>query len=175
MKRMWSRNELKKIIKTLVESSEWSFEEDVTFNGLVNFKDDVGVDGDFSIDGALSVTGAINGESNPSVKPIYYHPISIASEAGDGSLESRIQIVILDNNSSSYNLTTLTNKLTELMDAGALINANGYIKVDDNLYPVYQFLKLSGEYRVYYHTGSIRGNALISTILTNTSPGFKLV
>ena len=57
MKRMWSRNELKKIIKTLVESSEWSFEEDVTFNGLVNFKDDVAIDGDLSIDGAFSVTG----------------------------------------------------------------------------------------------------------------------
>ena len=76
MKRMWSKNELKKIIKTLVESSEWSFEGDITFNGLTNFKDDVDIDGDLSIDGAFNVTGSINGEANPSVKPIYCHPIN---------------------------------------------------------------------------------------------------
>lgn len=60
MKRMWSKNELKKIIKTLVESSEWSFEGDVTFNGLATFTDDVEIDADLYVDGAFNVTGNVS-------------------------------------------------------------------------------------------------------------------
>lgn len=148
MKRMWSKNELKKIIKTLVESSKWSFEGDVTFNGLANFKDDVYIEGDSSIDGDFSVTGSINGEENPSIKPIYYHPIYITDDTSNN--EKRLSFVILDNNSTAYTFDTFKAKVKELMEAGAFIQCNGYfVKSGIGIFNAYILLKSGGNYYLY--------------------------
>ena len=102
-------------------------------------------------------------------KPIYYHPISISSEAVDGENESRIQLLILDNNSTAYTKTTLIAKLQSLMDLGALINVNGYVKYESTLYPVYMFLKSSDNYNVYFHSTTGRYNVNINTILGSSA------
>lgn len=131
MKRMWSRNELKKIIKTLVESNEWSFEEDVTFNGLANFKDDVDIDGDLAIDGDFSVTGAINGEENPSVKPIYCHPITIDVE--DEASKTHVAMLIFDNSNEEYNTYA---KLVAKLNSIFALNANAVFPITGAIYYV---------------------------------------
>lgn len=97
-------------------------------------------------------------------KPIYYHPIGIWSDEDVDENECRIQFLILDNNSTPYTKATLIAKLQELMDIGAVINANGYLKYDNVCYPVYVIQKAGGEYKVYYHTTTGRANILLSNI-----------
>lgn len=62
-----------------------------------------------AIKGDLTVTGAINGEENPSVKPIYYHPISIWSKVNEENpiKALSLSLVILGNKSTSFTLNRL--------------------------------------------------------------------
>lgn len=83
------------------------------------------LEGDIAIDGDLSVTGSINGEEDPSVKPVYYHPIYFYHNDETLGLLFVLSCCILDNNPNKYTRTTLVTKLKELMDGGALINVNG--------------------------------------------------
>lgn len=93
-------------------------------NGDATFTGDVGIGGDLEVTGN-AVLPSINGESNPSVKPIYYHPIYFYHSDETLGLLFVLSCCILDNNPNKYTRTTLVTKLKELMDAGALINVNG--------------------------------------------------
>ena len=109
--------------------------------------------GDVGVGGDLEVTGSINGEENPSVKPIYYHPCYVYAELNH-AVKGRFTFVILDNNSTAYTLTTGIAKIKELMDIGALIQCNGFIIHDAKYYNVYMMLKSEDHYYVYANSDS---------------------
>ena len=74
----------------------------VTTVGGANVGGALAVTGNASVGGNLTVTGSINGETNPSLKPIYYHPVVIwGQENGDYEGDS-ISIVALTNNSTNF-------------------------------------------------------------------------
>ena len=103
------------------------------------------------------------------VKPIYYHPIAIVSETTDNTNVSRLQLVILDNQSTAYTKTTLIAKLHDLMDNGALININGYFFDNANvLNNGYMIQKVSGDYRVYGNSTSDRNYISLTRVLNES-------
>ena len=110
--------------------------------------------GNISITGNLSVSGSINGEANPSVKPIYYHPIYLSSTSSSNEPAGRIQLTILDNNPSAYNETTILAKIKALCDLGAIINCNGCMRADtgSDYYPVYIIIKVGANYKIFAHS-----------------------
>lgn len=129
----------------------------VLFNSLITI----------TITSANSVTGvvAINTPTQVLNKKLYYHPISIVNEAGEGQYECRLQCAIIDNTATAYTGGTLFfDKIKELMDTGALINVNGYVKIESTLYPVYMFQKVSDIYRIYYYSSSERSSTNITFI-----------
>lgn len=78
--------------------------------------------GNTSVGGALSVTGnavlpEINGETNPSVKPIYCHPVKILRY---GSVEGAIfslTFLIFNNDDTPFTLATFKQWVIDLADA----------------------------------------------------------
>ena len=161
MKRMWSRNELKKIIKTLVESSEWSFEGDVVFGGNATFNDDVEIDGDLSIDGAFSVTGAINGEANPSVKPIYWHGIEFAN-TNDAS--AMVYGHILNNNSEQFNTFQKFIDWITSITSSVYFQCHGVIQYNNNLTNILAIYKRANENTINFVVETATGYAVISNV-----------
>ncbi|MBO7731229.1 MAG: hypothetical protein J6S67_01700 [Methanobrevibacter sp.] len=116
------------------------------------------------------VKALVEGGTLENAKPIYYHPIALSSEYAEGTkLECRVQFAIIDNRESAYTYATLDAKLKTLLDAGAIININGYLKDGSTLYPVYMIQKVSDEYRVYYHSTTSRGSKLLGEIFSETS------
>lgn len=83
-------------------------------------------------------------------KPIYYHPIYMDA----ASDKFRVTLSIMDNRSTPYDASTALAKLKALMDAGAIIQVNGFIKLANELCPVYLMYKSANEYRIYAHTAS---------------------
>lgn len=73
-------------------------------------------EGDVSITGDLTVTGEINGEENPSVKPIYFHPIRFTLTGSGGGETFRVK------NGSFF----ILNNSDEALDT--------YAKIHDYLY-----------------------------------------
>lgn len=102
---------------------------DGTFTGDVGVGGDLDVTGDASVGGDLSVTGnavlpQINGESNPSVKPLYFHPILVESS------NYRFTAIIINNVSTAYTKETFEQALTTYR---LLIVSGGFVK-DNNSY-----------------------------------------
>ena len=93
-----------------------------------NASGDLEVADDLHVGGDLEVSGAINGQENPSVKPIYFHPIVVVGGSSETDLYS-LYIVILDNNNEEYdNTTKLKNKMLEIatsIEATARIGCSG--------------------------------------------------
>ena len=125
-----------------------SVEGDSNLKGDVDIDGDVGIDGDAFVGGDLSVTGSINGEENPSVKPIYYHPCYLRAdngEAGGDNREVRISCMILNNDATPFTKDTFIAYIKNLMDNGALINTDGYIQTGANTYGTLVLMRKSGE------------------------------
>lgn len=73
----------------------------------------------------------INGEENPSVKPIYCHPISIQGTSGDSIYKIKLALLIFDNNSEAYNThAKLVAKLQEIF----AINSSAVFPITGGLY-----------------------------------------
>ena len=70
---------------------------DLAVGGDLSVGDDASITGDASIGGDLTVTGAINGEQNPSVKPVYYHPVVIWGKSASDFKSWSISLVALTN------------------------------------------------------------------------------
>ena len=104
--------------------------------------------GNITISGNLTVSGSINGESAPSVKPIYYHPIYLYGTDTSGTI-IRILLSIFDNNSVAYTLSTIVSKIVSLINAGAILNVDGII-VDTN----------NKAYNAYMIKNEVSGNLL---------------
>lgn len=140
MKRMWSRNELRNIIRALVQSGE-----DFTFGG------------DVSISGDLSVTGSINGEENPSVKPIYCHPINFEPKPGyPGTNNIRPMLFIFNNDATK--ITTIA-QLKAIIESWGLnyayILLTGGSKINDKvLINRGLYVAKTGDTFQYYLTGT---------------------
>ena len=128
--------------------------------------------GDLSVGGDLSVTGSINGESNPSVKPVYCHPVYITSEVTEGGgRESRLMFLIFNNSSTPFTMQTFIAYIKGLMDNGAYIAVDGYIKAGESrILTAYAVFKSVNEYRIYGNdfTASPRGNILLEEIAHGT-------
>ena len=97
------------------------------------------LEGDIHIGGDLSVTGSINGEENPSVKPIYCHPLGLYVSG-----TFRATCLIFDNSSTPFTWDTFkawikergsADQLIKVMASGCLIDSgdtfvNSYIASD---------------------------------------------
>ena len=108
MKRMWSKNELKKIIRDLVQSGE-----DFTFGGDVSIAGDVSVGGDLAVTGEATLP-KINGEENPSVKPIYCHPITFTHNDANSKQVATCTCLIFNNSATAFTKTTFISWIREL-------------------------------------------------------------
>ena len=115
MRRMFSEEQLKKIVKDFLASNE-----DFEFGG------------DVDIDGDLSVSGAINGEENPSVKPIYCHPIVITYS----SPQIRVTCLIFNNDPTPFTLSTFKDWIddlyTKIGDTIRIMMSGAYYLSGDN-------------------------------------------
>ena len=88
MRKMFSKKQLEELIALVVESKDWELA------------------GDVSIGGDLVVTGSINGEENPSVKPLYFHPIRFTISGTSAGQQYRVvagSIIIINNSDESLN------------------------------------------------------------------------
>lgn len=151
------------------------FEIDASQHLIVKYMDGTSQDlgpifsGNVSISGNLSVTGSINGESDPSVKPVYFHPVVVNQEphAGFDDVETRCNLFILDNSPTPYTMARLISKLVSLMDGGAYILINGYSKDSggtvNNLYVLQKFSE--GVYRFYGNSALGRNAIAMENIL----------
>ena len=114
MRRMYSVQELSEIVSAVVgqKIEDGSFDE--TLAGLVDDYltehpvDITALEGQTIAPAVVNATTSIsapsgvftelNGESNPSVKPLYFHPISILKRSGD--IQYNLGFIILNNNST---------------------------------------------------------------------------
>lgn len=117
-----------------------------------------------SISAPAGTFTSINGESSPSVKPIYYHPIYLAIK-NDAEVALEIQLLILNNSSTKFTTSTIIPFLKSLMDDGALINVNGYVKVSSVNRPAFLLAKGGGGYDVYYYTDSTSTTINLDTLM----------
>ena len=87
---------------------------------------------DITSSGDLLVSGSINGEENPSVKPIYCHPIRIYTTDNTDDTSYMMSIMIFNNSATPINSrTALINWLTDLYNlVGSVVtvNASGFYK-----------------------------------------------
>lgn len=123
------------------------------------FDGDISIDGDLYVDAKISAgsvqTAEINGETNPSVKPIYCHPIYFRCSNQDNN-ELRFCCLIFNNDPTPFTSTTFKTYIEGLMNNGAIILANGYIYVNNvnrtciclrkfqEYYSVYSFTETDG-------------------------------
>ena len=114
MRRMYSEKELTTIINQVVGeyieagALDESIADAVDAYLLEHPVDITALEGQ-TINPARINVANINGETNPSVKPIYYHPILIVDNTV-GQF-TRLQCALLDNQSSAYNSTTFVAKV----------------------------------------------------------------
>lgn len=119
-------------------------------------------DAKFTNDVELPVTQSAN--------KIYYHPIyMVDSQAVATDIKFEWCLTILDNQPTAYNSTTIINKLKELLDAGALININGFLKISGTYYTAYFIYKTGGLYKIWAFSASERNNSVDLTTLLNSS------
>ena len=113
MRKMFSKKQLEELIALVVESKDWQ------------------LDGDVSIGGDLVVTGSINGEENPSVKPLYYHPITLVNTTN----MARITCLIFNNDSTEFTLSTfadyMDNLFTEVGSTTRIMISGAYLVSTD--------------------------------------------
>lgn len=110
--------------------------------------------GDVSVTGDLSVTGdatlpSINGEENPSVKPIYWHGLNVFKQ--DGGKVSSIQFHILNNDDTPINTIDKIKTWAESISGQVLIACNGSIPVSNVYKQCVAIIKsATNEYSIYY-------------------------
>ena len=97
-------------------------------DGDATFTGDVGVGGDLSVIGN-AILPEINGEENPSVKPIYCHPCFVNTEFTEGEYEGRKYLftcLIFNNDPTPFTLATFMSYVSNLCNNyGAKIMISG--------------------------------------------------
>lgn len=85
-------------------------------DGDATFTGDVGVGGDLEVTGN-AVLPEINGEENPSVKPIYYHPITtFNNRESDGKKKFALGFTILNNSNVAFTKDAFIQWIKDLVD-----------------------------------------------------------
>lgn len=95
-------------------------------SGDGTFTGDVGVGGDLEVTGN-AILPEINGEENPSVKPLYYHGIEMYNS--QGSVAFVITFAIINNSATPLTWETLKDWI-ESVGTDVLINSNGFYNVE---------------------------------------------
>lgn len=139
---------------------------DGTFTGDVGVGGDLEVTGDASVGGDLSVTGKINNVTDPSVKPIYCHPIQIERVESDVQT-AELTMLIFNNSATAFTKTSFLDWLDDLFTSvGSTIRimiSGGWKQSGQNSLLVASYL---GKYASdsYYIMGmALTGVALIET------------
>ena len=118
--------------------------------GLANIGDvaisgDLSATGDATVGGDLSVTGKINGEENPSLKPLYLHSCLIRDNSTGNW--ARITCLLFTNDATPLTNDTFKALVKDIIDSGNIIQINGAMIVNTVLYNVYTLSESS--YQVY--------------------------
>ena len=98
--------------------------DDLTLVNSSIYADDANLAGDLavtnsaSIGGNLTVTGSINGEANPSLKPIYCHPILLYKS----SEKNRAMMLIFNNSDTPFTRDTLFDYIVNNASFRGLLN-----------------------------------------------------
>ena len=161
MRRMYSEQELTNVIKAVFEQelADGALDENVSDAVdaylVENPVDITALEGQ-TINPARIDVANINGETSPSVKPIYYHPIYMFIRDGNNDNVLIGTLTILDNQSTAYTKTTLATKLKALLDLGAYINFNGGVRADgtDTYKNCIMMLKSGDNYKMMYLTST---------------------
>ena len=139
-----------------------------------NASGDLEVD-DLHVGGDLEVTGAINGQENPSVKPIYCHPILII-DTESSTRSVNIAIFIFNNDATPYTtwtqvksfiqgVATAINDYARFPSTGAFLSSStGYIATHIYCNPLTGTIYIEGT--ECGNTGSINQLAIDSLDLT---------
>ena len=195
MRRMYSEQELSKIIKVVFEEELESGALDESIADAVdaylveNPVDITALEGKTIAPAVVNATTSVsapsgvftelNGESTPSVKPIYCHPIYLYIRDNTDSVNLVLGcMLILDNNPTAYNETTLKAKMKELMDNGAMLDFNGVARANttDAFQPSIMFLKVGTAYHIMYGGGNTFDSDLEgSTLVWHCSDGVNKV
>lgn len=165
MRRMYSEQELTKIIGEVFDAKieAGAFDDsisDAVDAYLVEHPVDITalegktiapavVNATTSVSAPSGAFNTLNGESNPSVKPIYYHPIFLSGATSTKLV--RILFVILDNSPTQYNAETAISKVEQLLDAGAIISVDGIVvdSASNKTSDVYKIEKDEGVYKLF--------------------------
>ena len=119
---------------------------DGTFTGDVGVGGDLAVTGDASVGGDITITGKINNVSDPSVKPIYCHPITVTGYK-DATHSFQICQLIFNNSASAFTYADWINFIKSIpwayfMSTGTTISGthqmtNSYMSYLDDLEKLY--------------------------------------
>lgn len=118
----------------------------------------------------------VEGGTLNNAKAIYYHPIYVLGKYNN--VDCRFSFVILDNNSTPYNATTVITKVKALMDAGAYIQVNGYIATEANKnFSVFLMVKSGSDYTILGNTVTEFTNAIMldSITINNLNDGVNKI
>ena len=184
MRRMYSEQELTKVIQNVFEQELEDGALDDKIASAVdaylieNPVDITALEGQTIAPSVVNATTSIsaptiNGESSPSVKPIYYHPIYMADTFG--TYKCRVQLAILDNQATAYTKETLLAKIKALCDIGAIINCNGAVDPNESkFFNSYMILKSGGAYKMFYFasdSASLDSNLVLDTLFEQETFG----
>lgn len=133
----WVINTAKIKLQDVMDDLEGNLalEGDLSVSGDLAVGDDAEITGDASVGGDLTVTGAINGEANPSVKPIYCHPVSLTRSGTNGHM--RLTMLIFNNSGTAFTLETfkawIENLQSQIGDVRIMVSG-GVQDLENNSY-----------------------------------------
>jgi len=95
-----------------------------TFEDTAQFEEDVAMSKDLAVAGDATFQGAINGETNPSVKKIYCHPIAIVySNSDSDGVYARLTMLVFNNTNTAFTKSSFAQWLKDLYD----LNSNAKV------------------------------------------------
>lgn len=115
-----------------IKTAKYLYTENIGTSGDLEVGGDIDTTGDVSVGGDLIVTGSINGEENPSVKPIYEHIISIQGEGGNYP-HTKITLVLFRNDNTSITKDTIISIIAAI---NKRLPVDGYLVSEAKVYNV---------------------------------------
>ena len=162
MRRMYSEQELTNVIKVVFEQelADGALDEsiaDAVDAYLVEHPVDITALEGQTINPARIDVANINGEANPSVKPIYFHPIEMHNYSGVNGYDLYLSMMVLNNSPTAFTKSTLKTFLKSIDEAKWLLTG-ALCKSADGKYlsPAYAY-NYSGTLYIYgvENTGAI--------------------
>lgn len=111
MRRMYSEKQILELVKKNPEAVVKALlGQDINVNGITS--KGIANTGNVGITGDLAVSGSINGEENPSLKPLYWHSITL-KRIQSNELKFYFDFIILNNDPTPFTLDTFRAWLDE--------------------------------------------------------------